>query len=133
MSISRLPVYRGSSFSRTAAFIRDHTCTGFLSFFFLRSPSLLSSPSSPLSFSLSVSFFFYRSSKSNHPVCHPRLSPLRDAHYRNVSVTAFKNVNLPYSHHCPVDAKCSLARIPIVDFGGDVATHPRCPYGLGAV
>lgn len=69
-----------------------------------------------LSFSLSAFSFFYRSSKPNHPVSATLAKPV--AHYRNVSVTAFKNVNLPYSRHCPVDAKCSLAGIPIVDFGG---------------
>lgn len=64
-----------------------------------------------------------------HPPLPPSPSP-RDAHYRNVSVTAVKNVDSRYHRHCPVDAKCLLAGIPIVDFGceGDVATHARRLY-----
>lgn len=62
--------YRGSSRYQTTAFIRGYTRAGFLS--------------------LSPPTFFFRSSKSNHL---PSTSLPRDAHYRNVSVTAVKNVN----------------------------------------
>lgn len=58
------------------------------------------------SFPIFFSSLFPLSSKPNY---HPTASS-RDVHYRNVSVTAVKNVNLqPYSRHCPVDAKCPLA------------------------
>jgi len=57
----------------------------------------------PFSFStLQSRITFYPASSSLSP------SP-RDAHYRNVSVTAVKNVNSRYHRHCPVDAKCPLA------------------------
>jgi len=65
---------------------------------FLHRRSLL-----PLSFStLQSRITLYPASSSLSP------SP-RDAHYRNVSVTAVKNVNSWYRRHCPVDAKCPLA------------------------
>lgn len=84
--------------------------------------------SSPLSFSALQSRITFR------PPLPSSLSPSpRDAHYRNVSVTAVKNVNSRYRRHCPVDTKCPLAGIPIVDFGreGDVATHAH-RYGARA-
>jgi len=57
----------------------------------------------------------------------------RNAHYRNASVTAVKNVNLPYSRHYPMDAKCPLAGIPIVDFGGESYTGRGPPARIHLV
>lgn len=57
------------------------------------------------------SLFLFSLFKVESPSIHPpSLCPPRDVHYRNVSVTAVKNVNSPYRRHCPVDAKCSFGR-----------------------
>lgn len=92
-------------------------------------PFFIVALSSPFLFPL-----FKVESPSTHHCPSSSLSPSpRDAHYRNVSVTAVKNVNSRYRRHCPVDTKCPLAGIPIVDFGreGDVATHAH-RYGARA-
>lgn len=65
---SQLPVYRGSSLYRTAAFIRDHTCIGFLWFFF--SHPLLR-PSSSFSFSLCLFPLSFIAPQTESPCVHP--------------------------------------------------------------
>lgn len=124
-----------TSTSKTSGFIAVHPVIGRPHLFAaIRAPdssrSLLHRRSLlPLSFSALQSRITFRP-----PLPLSSLSPSpRDAHYRNVSVTAVKNVNSRCRRHCPVDTKCPLAGIPIVDFGreGDVATHAH-RYGARA-
>lgn len=124
IDLKRLLVYRGLFRYRSTAFIRGHTCRRIPLALVFFSPLSFVLRSFPILFSS----LFPLSSKPNH---HPTASS-RDVHYRNVSVTAVKNVNLqPYSRHCPVDAKCLLAGTRRFQRRGWRYTYPHA-YGVRA-